>query len=123
MDIHARIHNFSMNVKKYWDAEMLLLNTCDDSERIENPEETEEEVESFDENETAVVELSPIVFRRQQHQPPLDHNIHYEALDNELRHYFEKGAAPAETNSKNKDGCAKKKQRLRNKAYLLKVGL
>ena len=65
MDIHARIHNFSMNVKKSWGAEMLLLNTCDDSERIENPEETKEEVEYFDEKETAIVELSPTVFRRQ----------------------------------------------------------
>ena len=54
-----------MNVKKSWGAEMLLLNTCDDSERIENPEETKEEVEFFDEKETTIVELSPTVFRRQ----------------------------------------------------------
>ena len=44
---------------------MLLFNTFDDSETRKNPEETEEKVQTFDENETEIGELSPTAVNRQ----------------------------------------------------------
>ena len=37
------------------------LDTCDDSKTKENPEETEEDVEPFDENKVEIGEFSPTV--------------------------------------------------------------